>query len=88
MRTKGDEMPNWCVAVIGEDGHRVVLDRYLSRERAEELRRMLLSCNVFRQVAVERERRVEVVSQSPVWCDEVQPPSLRRRAEASLPALH
>src|SRR6185436_3405237 len=37
-------MPNWCVAAVGADGHRVVLDRFVSRERAEELRQMLVSC--------------------------------------------
>ena len=81
-------MPNWCVAAIGADGHRVVLDRFLSRERADELRRMLISCHVFRDVAVEREPRVEVVAQSPAWREDAQPPHVRRRAEASLPALH
>ena len=81
-------MPNWCVAAVGADGHRVVLDRFVSRERAEELRQMLVSCQVFREVAIERELRVELISNSPGWREGDQPLRNRRRTEVSLPALH
>lgn len=43
----------WRIAAVGMNGNRVVLDRNLSQERAEELRRMLTACNVFRAVYIE-----------------------------------
>lgn len=49
----------WHITALGIDGKRVVLDRYLSRERAEELRQMLASSNVFRAVYVEPDDDLE-----------------------------
>lgn len=49
----------WRIAALGMDGKRVILDRYLSRERAEELRQMLTSSNVFRAVYIEQDDEIE-----------------------------
>jgi len=46
----------WKIVGVGTDGGRVVLDRFVTRERAHELRQMLLSCEVFREVLVERDQ--------------------------------
>jgi hypothetical protein len=48
-------MGNWCIVAVGKDGGQVVLDRSVSRDRADELRRMLLSCDIFREVRIERD---------------------------------
>jgi hypothetical protein len=49
-------MGSWCIVAIGADGGRVVLDRSVSRERADELRQMLVSCQIFREVRVEEDQ--------------------------------
>jgi hypothetical protein len=49
-------MGSWCIVAIGADGGRVVLDRSVTRERADELRQMLVSCQIFREVRVEEDQ--------------------------------
>lgn len=49
----------WRIAAVGMNGNRVVLDRNLSHERAEELRRMLTACNVFQAVYIELDDGLE-----------------------------
>ena len=44
---------SWCIVGVGEDLHRVILDRGISYERAVELRLRLAECEVFREVRVE-----------------------------------
>ena len=59
-------MDSWCIVAIGADGGRVVLDRSISRERADELRRMLVSCHVFREVRVENDQ-VDTENRTVEW---------------------
>jgi hypothetical protein len=49
----------WRITALGINGKRVVLDRHLSRERAEELRQMLAASNVFQAVYVELDDGLE-----------------------------
>ena len=51
----------WRIAALVMEGKRVILDRDLSRERAEELRQMLASSNVFRAVYIEQDDEIEIV---------------------------
>jgi hypothetical protein len=51
----------WRISAVGSNGKRVVLDRNLSRERTEELRRILAACNVFQSVYIEQDDGLESV---------------------------
>lgn len=49
----------WRITAVGFNGQRVVLDRDLSQERAEELQTMLAACNVFQAVYIEQDDALE-----------------------------